>query len=709
MTAPGDRPLSSAEWVRSVEQRLRMRERSLRVGNWVFADIDGVLTAIKPGETFELDGAVERVELTPATRGYVLTPEDVGSAIGYDDEVGDPATSFDELKAWLWDKWYGVVSPTRIPALPWQHLFDGGVELLTDPSFAAAGTLGHDPTVGRQSLGSVKFTANGTDQSRVSNLIEVVPGEKVAAHAWTFFEGVTATPGQNGIRLQVRAYNLQGDTLTLVGAPTMLEGIASPSGESDDHPDEVDGWVQLSGTYTVPSGANRIVIEPMVTSAVTAGDVWFDDGSAKKTPTGMPQAWTIDLPTDLASLWNGVVGTVETLMAQLGLTPTGEFWDDLFDLSDEIAWIQERAAEGAQDALTALGNLSTLATNLLTNPAAVIGTIPQSLVGGLETTLNQIRDVFNGLVVTPVNSVVSAIKDWFDQWFGGGSTNAIPLSQKGAANGVAPLNSSTKIATSYLETDVANGVPKLNSAGKVPTSSLVTNTAGGVPVLDALGKVGNGQMPDLSAVYVPSSAKGAALGVAPLNSESVVPLEYLPAEVGGSGGSGDGRPWVILSLSASQSIPSANAVSKLSGWSQSGTASVTFTDGTNTEWTFNLPGLWHIEVTASFNHASTSTGLLRTQLIRGLVRHSGLELDQETDTRSPAPGLIGTRGKIVTTQMVSDVEINSLPSAGAIRLGEEDVFSVAVSQSTGSSRDVVGLVPYGIGGSHVLCMYLGAV
>ncbi|BBC28638.1 putative minor tail protein [Mycobacterium phage PR] len=411
MTAPGDRPLSSAEWVRSVEQRLRMRERSLRVGNWVFADIDGVLTAIKPGATFDLDGAVERVELTPATRGYVLTPEDVGSAIGYDDEVGDPATSFDDLKAWLWDKWYGVVSPTRIPALPWQHLFDGGVELLTDPSFAAAGTLGHDPTVGRQSLGSVKFTANGTDQSRVSNLIEVVPGEKVAAHAWTFFEGVTATPGQNGIRLQVRAYNLQGDTLTLVGAPTMLEGIASPAGESDDHPDEVDGWVQLSGTYTVPSGANRIVVEPKITSAVTAGDVWFDDGSAKKTPTGMPQAWTIDLPTDLASLWNGVVGTVETIMTQIGLIPSGDFWDDLFDLSDEIAWIQKRAAEGWQDAAQALDDLGQLAQNLLLNPAAVLGQIGQDLVEGLEDDLSDVGDA--------VADVFDDIRDTWNRIVGG--------------------------------------------------------------------------------------------------------------------------------------------------------------------------------------------------------------------------------------------------------------------------------------------------
>ncbi|AIK68806.1 minor tail protein [Mycobacterium phage LizLemon] len=399
---PASRPLTDAEWARSVEQRLRELQapRSVRVGQWAINAVGGELVATKPGESMVIGEAAPEPTKVALTRGYVK-PEDLSGAIGYDDEVGAPATSFDEIKAWLQDKFYGVVDPTRIPALPWQHLFDGGVELLTDPSFAQPGTLGYDPSVGRLALGSVKFTADGSDQSRVSNLIEVVPGEKIAARVWAFFEGVTATAGQNGIRLQVRAYHLEGDTLTPVGTPTMLAGIASPSGESDDHPDEVDGWVLLSGTYTVPSGTNRIVLEPMVTSAVTAGDVWFDDGSAKKTPSGMPQAWTLDLPDDLDSLWNGVVGTVETLMAQLGLTPTGEFWDDLFDLSDEIAWIQERAAEGWQDAAQALEDLGDLAHNLLTNPAAVLGQIGQGLVEGLEDDLadagDAIADVFDGL------------------------------------------------------------------------------------------------------------------------------------------------------------------------------------------------------------------------------------------------------------------------------------------------------------------------
>ncbi|WDW19718.1 minor tail protein [Mycobacterium phage LOCV2] len=644
----------------------------------------------------------------PFLAAFIAGAQQFFGAIDFTDPDFDPEAAARVFVRTIVQPFLNIVSrilPGLLGPLPIGLLTDEKLTLLLEGGFDDPVTIvegsgwTHDATDGATTpLGCAVVECDGQWHIMSTEPQPVSPGWVLKAGAQVKYENVEAEPESNAVRIELVPYN--GDT---PGVAVWLASDESPSGSHDW--DELNAW----GSYTVPaSGVTHVSVQTVVSDEATAGRVKVDNVYLQATQK-IPQAFTKDLPEDLSSLFNWIGTLIDSALDALGITPVGDLLDRIFDLSDGLEWIQQKAYDGAEDALTALGNLSALATDLLTDPAAVIGTIPQSLVSGLETTLNQIRDVFSGLVVTPINSVASAIKDWFDQWFGGGSTNAIPLSQKGAANGVAPLNSSTKLATSYLETDVANGVPKLNSAGKVPTSSLVTNTAGGVPVLDALGKVGNGQMPDLSAMYVPSSAKGAALGVAPLNSESVVPLEYLPAEVGGSGGSGDGRPWVILSLSASQSIPSANAVSKLSGWSQSGTASVTFTDGTNTEWTFNLPGLWHIEVTASFNHASTSTGLLRTQLIRGLVRHSGLELDQETDTRSPAPGLIGTRGKIVTTQMVTDVEINSLPSAGAIRLGEEDVFSVAVSQSTGSSRDVVGLVPYGIGGSHVLCMYLGAV
>src|SRR5690606_31456173 len=101
-----------------------------------------------------------------------------------------------------------------------------------------------------------------------------------------------------------------------------------------------------------------------------------------------------------------------------GVPVVGDFLSELFNAVDSLF----------NDAQDALGGLADLAWDLLNNPVAVLGQIPQSLVSGLTTTLNQIGDIFNGLVVTPVNNIVAAIADWFGQFFGGGggTSNLIP-------------------------------------------------------------------------------------------------------------------------------------------------------------------------------------------------------------------------------------------------------------------------------------------
>lgn len=37
----------------------------------------------------------------------------------------------------------------------------------------------------------------------------------------------------------------------------------------------------------------------------------------------------------------------------------------------------------------------------------------EDIIGGIQRTLNQIGDIFNNVVVTPINNVVSSVKDWF--------------------------------------------------------------------------------------------------------------------------------------------------------------------------------------------------------------------------------------------------------------------------------------------------------
>ncbi|WMI33211.1 minor tail protein [Mycobacterium phage SlimJimmy] len=602
----------------------------------------------------------------------------------------------------------GLLS-NETPTLLLEGEFDDPITIVEGSGFV------HDATDGATTpLGCAKAEANGTHIVMATELIKVSPGWKLELSAKVKWEDLE-TDDVDTIRLNVIPYHDE-NTPDPIGS-VMVASVEEAEGDSTG----TNGWgTTITGEYEVPYDVFYLAVEPHVTSDATAGVVKFDN-IAMKSVEKIPQDFIGNLVEDFENVWQGFEILIDSFLDALGIEPIGDILSRLFDLTDELAWIQEKAREGALDAAQALEDLADLAGKLLTNPGAVLGTIPQSLVGGLETTLNQIRDVFDGLVVTPVNSVVSAIKSWFDQWFGGGSTNAIPLSQKGAASGVAPLNSSTKLATSYLETDVANGVPKLNSSGKIPTSSLVTNTAGGVPVLDSGGKVGGGQMPDLSSTYLATGSRGAALGVAPLNNESVVPLNHLPAEVGGTGGSGDGRPYVILTLGETQDIPS-DTETFLEGWEQVGSSSVTFKDGTNKQFRFNQPGWWLItgwvrwEPTLGFG-----VGWQSAQIYR--------ELEGSTDegtTWIPATYGFGTSalpadtgvGGLVINQLNTMLPVTNMESAvlgGVIilRMSPDDYFGIKVHHKDPAPLEVYGGTPYpgydGLaGGSHLLCTYMGA-
>lgn len=62
---------------------------------------------------------------------------------------------------------------------------------------------------------------------------------------------------------------------------------------------------------------------------------------------------------------------------------------------------------------------------------------------------------------------------------GGGGIAAIPLAEKGAANGVAPLDASGVVSLTYLPDGVPNGLATLDNSGKVPVSQLPTIPGGG--------------------------------------------------------------------------------------------------------------------------------------------------------------------------------------------------------------------------------------
>ena len=119
----------------------------------------------------------------------------------------------------------------------------------------------------------------------------------------------------------------------------------------------------------------------------------------------------------------------------------------------------------------------------------------------------------------------------------------IPTTARGAAGGVAGLDSGGKVPPSQLPVGTPNGVAGLDPTGKVPLaqlpaslerrihSHLTEGEANGVAPLGADGKVPAANLPaTIGGRFVPVGAVGAAGGVVPLGSDGKVSSAYLPVE-----------------------------------------------------------------------------------------------------------------------------------------------------------------------------------
>ncbi|UAJ16621.1 minor tail protein [Mycobacterium phage MilanaBonita] len=618
----------------------------------------------------------------PFITSFIAGAQQFFGAIDFTDPDFDPEDAAREFVRTIVQPFLNIVSrivPALLGPLPIGLLTDETTTLLYEGGFDDPVTLvegdgvTHDATDGAPGstpLGCARVACDGSFKIRRTEPQPVAKDWVLKAGADVKYESVVAAGGSNAVRVEIVPYMGEGNPQAAV----LMAADESPAGT------EPWGPLDAEGSYTVPAGVTHVSVQWVVDSEATGGVVKFDNVYLQATQK-IPQAFTKDLPEDLSSLFNWIGTLIDSALDALGIAPVGDLLDRIFDLSDELEWIQQKARDGAEDALTALGNLSALATNLLTDPAAVIGTIPQSLVGGLEATLNQIRDVFSGLVVTPINSVVSAIKDWFDQWFGGGSTNAIPLSQKGAANGVAPLNSSAKLDTSYLETNTGGGVPTLNSSVQISAA----------------------QIPNLSSTYITTGSKGAASGVAPLNANSVVPLAYLPEEVGGEGGTGTGRPWFCLYKTNSTTSIANNSATSLDGLAQLGSAGVTFENASNGRWRFPLAGMWLI--TGQLAMQEGGSGVREIYIQREFKQLSITQTKYISRHLAPANG---SRAAMTTFSVVVRVVDETI--LGVYEYSVNDWFTLGVWHNQGSALNLYSGNPFTLAtvSTHIIATYLGA-
>ncbi|QGJ88599.1 minor tail protein [Mycobacterium phage Atcoo] len=289
------------------------------------------------------------------------------------------------------------ILPGLLGPLPIGLLTDEKLTLLLEGGFDDPVTIvegsgwTHDATDGATTpLGCAVVECDGQWHIMSTEPQPVSPGWVLKAGAQVKYENVEAEPESNAVRIELVPYN--GDT---PGVAVWLASDESPSGSHDW--DELNAW----GSYTVPaSGVTHVSVQTVVSDEATAGRVKVDNVYLQATQK-IPQGFTKDLPEDLASLLNFVRTWVESALSALGITPSGNLLDDIFDLSDEIEWIRDRAQEGVQDAAEALSNLATLANNLLHNPGAVLGQIGQDLVENLEDDLadagDAIADVFDDI------------------------------------------------------------------------------------------------------------------------------------------------------------------------------------------------------------------------------------------------------------------------------------------------------------------------
>src|SRR6185312_900718 len=235
----------------------------------------------------------------------------------------DPGTTLDDELSSLWDSITSgveaIIQEWQLGNIPVSSIGLFQPELLSNPHYEQDvsgeggsewvwdGTVDHDG----DGTGSVKVIANGTVHQLFSDPpLPVSPNQVLALSHWLMWSGLTQTGGQ------CFRFGLVSYKGTTVVATQDLQIISAAAASST--------WTKLAGNYTVPaSGVDNLRLQLTVTAAVTAGSIWWDTASAKKTQL-LFQDWTSGLVGDLNNLLTQVgaralLTDFNSLMSNLGL------------------------------------------------------------------------------------------------------------------------------------------------------------------------------------------------------------------------------------------------------------------------------------------------------------------------------------------------------------------------------------------------------
>lgn len=279
--------------------------------------------------------------------------------------------------------------------------------LITDPDFVW-------DLIGHTADGSATVRATGTEHGLQGSVVPVEPGQTFDLAAWVTWAGVTATGSP--FALQV---------MTDTGTITDIAAIASPGASG--------GWAQIAGSYTVPSGVETIRIRLCVKASATVGQVWFDDATIRRTSL-MQKGFISGLVDDLteifanfAAMIDGILGTGYTFgqvvtFISSGLSTAATVADNLGAMLTDLGLstlaqlgsLIGNLDTGLADAADTISDIGDDITALLSGAGEATMAALGSLISQLVTMLTQISSIFNGTVVTPVNTTVQQIQDWYN-------------------------------------------------------------------------------------------------------------------------------------------------------------------------------------------------------------------------------------------------------------------------------------------------------
>lgn len=283
----------------------------------------------------------------------------------------------------------GLIDLSRLPSVPLGSLTLTQPNLLLNPEFDGSismdgeGIWFWDEAMGRTSPGAARTTGDGTRKVLTSNVVQSGPDEDFETGVWVRWDAATGT-GEL-YRLVISAY--QGD---LILSDTVIGAITNPSASA--------GWTHLSGEYTTPANTDHVRLYLECTTNATGGQVWFDDAELRKTASSLPMEWIKDLLPQLSGLWDNLEALVNNALSALGIIGSGSLLDRILDLADEFGDMLGGIEDGA-------ANFTNLLDQLLHDPASLLGTLPQSLVDGLTTGLNTIRDQILSVITNVIQGI----------------------------------------------------------------------------------------------------------------------------------------------------------------------------------------------------------------------------------------------------------------------------------------------------------------